>query len=161
MATSTATIPRIDTRFNKFSQAGVVLLAAVAFLTNQHVIVLVAAVVLGLSALAPAIGPFRLLYRYLVVPLRLITPRLIESHYENNYGGALNRLNAITEKLESLDFSSTPRFNSMIPVGRMLHSAMIRRRIAVSMAASPAPPRSDRSAATNNCVAPSSGSCRA
>ena len=25
-----------------------------------------------------------------------ITPRLIESHYENNYGGALHRLNAIT-----------------------------------------------------------------
>src|ERR1700730_6778272 len=39
-----------------------------------------------------------------------ITPRLIESHYENNYGGALNRLNAITEKLESLDFSSTPAY---------------------------------------------------
>ena len=39
-----------------------------------------------------------------------ITPRLIESHYENNYGGALNRLNAITEKLESLDFSSTPGY---------------------------------------------------
>src|SRR5215510_13422462 len=33
---------------------------------------------------------------------------LIESHYENNYGGALRRLNAITEQLESLDFSSTP-----------------------------------------------------
>src|SRR3954468_10867759 len=30
---------------------------------------------------------------------------LIESHYENNYGGALRRLNAITEKLESLDFA--------------------------------------------------------
>jgi len=28
---------------------------------------------------------------------------LIESHYENNYGGALRRLNAITEQLESLD----------------------------------------------------------
>ncbi|TMH10474.1 MAG: superoxide dismutase, partial [Betaproteobacteria bacterium] len=27
-----------------------------------------------------------------------------------NYGGALNRLNAITEKLESLDFSSTPGY---------------------------------------------------
>src|ERR1700730_7693135 len=39
-----------------------------------------------------------------------ITPRLIESHYENNYGGALNRLNAITKKLESLDFSSTPAY---------------------------------------------------
>ena len=29
-----------------------------------------------------------------------ISLRLIESHYENNYGGALRRLNAITEKLE-------------------------------------------------------------
>jgi Fe-Mn family superoxide dismutase len=38
---------------------------------------------------------------YLSVPL-------IESHYENNYGGALRRLNAITEQLESLDFATTP-----------------------------------------------------
>ena len=36
--------------------------------------------------------------------------KLIESHYENNYGGALRRLNAITERLESLDFSSTPGY---------------------------------------------------
>ncbi|MFY9317061.1 MAG: Fe-Mn family superoxide dismutase [Burkholderiales bacterium] len=34
--------------------------------------------------------------------------KLIESHYENNYGGALRRLNAITEQLESLDFAATP-----------------------------------------------------
>jgi Fe-Mn family superoxide dismutase len=27
-----------------------------------------------------------------------ITPRLIESHYEGNYGSALRRLNAITEE---------------------------------------------------------------
>ena len=32
-----------------------------------------------------------------------IPPRLIESHYEHNYGGALRRLNAITAELESLD----------------------------------------------------------
>jgi superoxide dismutase, Fe-Mn family len=32
-----------------------------------------------------------------------ITPRLIESHYEDNYGSALRRLNAITEELEALD----------------------------------------------------------
>jgi len=38
---------------------------------------------------------------YLSVPL-------VESHYENNYGGALRRLNAITEQLESLDFANTP-----------------------------------------------------
>ena len=36
--------------------------------------------------------------------------RLIESHYENNYGGALRRLNAITERLESLDFAKTPGY---------------------------------------------------
>jgi Fe-Mn family superoxide dismutase len=36
--------------------------------------------------------------------------KLIESHYENNYGGALRRLNAITEQLESLDFARTPGY---------------------------------------------------
>lgn len=36
--------------------------------------------------------------------------QLIESHYENNYGGALRRLNAITEKLESLNFGNTPPY---------------------------------------------------
>jgi superoxide dismutase, Fe-Mn family len=39
-----------------------------------------------------------------------LSQRLIESHYENNYGGAVNRLNAITEKLESLDFGTTPGY---------------------------------------------------
>jgi Fe-Mn family superoxide dismutase len=34
--------------------------------------------------------------------------KLIESHYENNYGGALRRLNAITDQLASLDFANTP-----------------------------------------------------
>ena len=33
---------------------------------------------------------------------------LMESHYENNYGGALRRLNAITEQLEAMDFEKTP-----------------------------------------------------
>ncbi len=39
-----------------------------------------------------------------------LSPQLIESHYENNYGGALRRLNAITEQLESLDFAKTPGY---------------------------------------------------
>jgi Fe-Mn family superoxide dismutase len=34
--------------------------------------------------------------------------KLIESHYENNYGGALRRRNAITEQLESLDLAKAP-----------------------------------------------------
>jgi Fe-Mn family superoxide dismutase len=36
------------------------------------------------------------------------TPGMIESHYENNYGGAFNRLNAITEELAALDPRTTP-----------------------------------------------------
>ena len=39
-----------------------------------------------------------------------LSTKLIESHYENNYGGALRRLNAIAEKLESLDFAKAPGF---------------------------------------------------
>src|SRR5688572_19510489 len=35
---------------------------------------------------------------------------LIESHYENNYGGAMRRLNAITEQLEKLDVTKAPGF---------------------------------------------------
>src|SRR5205085_9154111 len=36
--------------------------------------------------------------------------KLIESHYENNYGGAVRRLNAITEQLEKLDFATASGF---------------------------------------------------
>src|SRR5689334_11732669 len=42
--------------------------------------------------------------------LNSLSLKLIESHYENNYGGALRRLNAITAQLESLDFSTTPGY---------------------------------------------------
>src|SRR6201987_3670903 len=35
-----------------------------------------------------------------------MSERLIVSHYENNYGGAVQRLNAITKELAKLDFSS-------------------------------------------------------
>ena len=37
-----------------------------------------------------------------------LSQKLLESHYENNYGGALRRLNAISEQLASLDYASTP-----------------------------------------------------
>ena len=40
--------------------------------------------------------------------LSYLSVKLIESHYENNYGGALRRLNAITAQLEALDFANTP-----------------------------------------------------
>ena len=40
--------------------------------------------------------------------LSYLSVKLIESHCETHYGGALRRLNAITEQLESLDFANTP-----------------------------------------------------
>ena len=42
--------------------------------------------------------------------------KLIESHYENNYGGALRRLNAVTEQLEALDFAKAPAYVIAGPV---------------------------------------------
>src|SRR6185437_13811553 len=36
-----------------------------------------------------------------------MSPRLIESHYEHNYGGAVTRLNAIEKELEALDPATT------------------------------------------------------
>jgi superoxide dismutase, Fe-Mn family len=39
-----------------------------------------------------------------------MSEKLLVSHYENNYGGAVNRLNAITARLAELDFASAPVF---------------------------------------------------
>jgi len=39
-----------------------------------------------------------------------MSERLIVSHYENNYGGAVRRLNAIETQLAELDFASAPVF---------------------------------------------------
>ena len=42
--------------------------------------------------------------------LRGLSEKLIVSHYENNYGGAVKRLNSITAKLADLDYGSAPVF---------------------------------------------------
>jgi len=54
---------------------------------------------------------------YVVKPLscdpariRGMSERMIISHYENNYGGAVKRLNLIDEKLAELDYGNAPGF---------------------------------------------------
>ena len=42
--------------------------------------------------------------------VRGMSERLIVSHYENNYGGAVKRLNLIVEQLAGLDFNTAPNF---------------------------------------------------
>ena len=39
-----------------------------------------------------------------------MSERLIVSHYENNYGGAVKRLNLIEEQLAGLDYPNAPIF---------------------------------------------------
>jgi hypothetical protein len=70
--------PRVDTHLAKFSQAVTVLLSALAFLLNQPIIVAIAALILTLAAIVPSVSPFRLAYRYLVLPLHLLRPRIVE-----------------------------------------------------------------------------------
>ena len=81
METSSAvpsSVSRVDTHLARFSQAGTVLLSALAFLLNQPIIVVITAIILLLSALAPQRSPFRLVYRYVVLPLHLMRPRVVE-----------------------------------------------------------------------------------
>src|SRR5215208_2909689 len=42
--------------------------------------------------------------------VRGMSEKMIISHYENNYGGAVKRLNLIQEKLAELDFAAAPGF---------------------------------------------------
>src|SRR4051794_13743298 len=42
--------------------------------------------------------------------IKTMSERLIVSHYENNYGGAVKRLNLIEEQLAGLDYETTPGF---------------------------------------------------
>jgi hypothetical protein len=42
--------------------------------------------------------------------IRGMSERLIVSHYENNYGGAVKRLNSIEEKLAELDYANASGF---------------------------------------------------
>ena len=77
-SSTTTSIPRVDTHLAKFTQACVVLLTGLAFLLNQPIIVAITAVLMVISALAPSVSPFRLVYQGVVLPLRILKPRIVE-----------------------------------------------------------------------------------
>jgi superoxide dismutase, Fe-Mn family len=76
--------------------------------------------VAGLGALALLSGPARVAggtMTYATKPLPFdpqrikgLSEKLLLSHYENNYGGAVKRLNAIAAQLAELDFATAPGF---------------------------------------------------
>jgi Fe-Mn family superoxide dismutase len=59
----------------------------------------------------PFTGPETVLVRPLLLKpqwMKGLSERLLVSHYENNYGGALRRLNAIRARLAALDWERAP-----------------------------------------------------
>lgn len=77
-ALAQGTVPHVDTHLIRFGQGGVVLLTGLAFVLQAPALVVVAALALLIAAAVPAVGPFRLLYRGVVVPLGLLHPRVVE-----------------------------------------------------------------------------------
>lgn len=69
---------RVDTHLARFSQACTVVLSALGFIFEQPIIILVTAVIMAIAALAPDVSPYRLLYRWIVLPLHLLRPRIVE-----------------------------------------------------------------------------------
>lgn len=78
MSGTSSTALRVDTHLIKFGQAWVIGLTALAFVLVQPWIALITGLALAVSALAPAVGPFRLMYARGAVPLGLIRPRIVE-----------------------------------------------------------------------------------
>src|SRR3954470_21212604 len=61
----------------------------------------------------PSAGPAPILVRpFLLKPqwMNGLSERLLVSHYVNNYGGALRRLNAIRARLAKVDWANAPTF---------------------------------------------------
>jgi pimeloyl-ACP methyl ester carboxylesterase len=78
MSTNIEAMPRFDTSLGKFSQACTLVLVGLAFVLQLPVMVLYTTIILALSVLVPAIGPYRLIYRSILVPLHILHPRIVE-----------------------------------------------------------------------------------
>ncbi len=78
METLATPAPHVDTHLAKFSQASVAVLTALAFIFNQPILVLITAIIMVIAAFAPAVSPFKLVYQWIVLPLHLLKPRVVE-----------------------------------------------------------------------------------
>ena len=66
-------------------------------------------------AQSPATGPKPMTYAVKPLPfdpksIKGLSEKILTGHYENNYSGAVKRLNAITEQLAGLDYTKAPVF---------------------------------------------------
>lgn len=64
---------------------------------------------------APAAGPAPMIYEIKPLPfepsrIKGMSEKILTSHFENNYSGAVKRLNAIAAQLAGLDWANAPTF---------------------------------------------------
>jgi superoxide dismutase, Fe-Mn family len=94
----------LDTTRRDF--VGATVLAATAIATTTPI---------SIASAQPASGGPKMEYTIKKLPfdpakVKGLSEKLLVSHYENNYSGAVKRLNAITAQLASLDFATAPVF---------------------------------------------------
>lgn len=85
---------------------GLVTAAAAASTLGQQSAQAVTAMQSGIAPMAYEIKPFTLDPK----SVKGISEKILVSHYENNYAGAVKRLNAIATQLAELDFAKAPNF---------------------------------------------------
>ena len=87
-----------------------------------------------------------------------MSEKLIVSHYENNYGGAVKRLNLIEEQLAGLDFAKVPGFllNGLKREQLIAANSMILHELFFDGLGEESRPRRDLKAAIERDFAPSS-----
>lgn len=73
-----ATALRVDVHLAKFSQASIFILSGLAFVLGLPLLVLITAILMVWSVLAPSISPFKLVYQGIIIPLHLLRPRIVE-----------------------------------------------------------------------------------
>ncbi|HEY3247273.1 MAG TPA: DUF4395 domain-containing protein [bacterium] len=69
---------KVDHNAIKFSQVSLTVLSLAAFVANADWLVGVLAVIMAFSTALPAWGPFRLVYRYAVLPAGLLRPNVLD-----------------------------------------------------------------------------------
>ena len=76
--TTTAMVPRVDTHLAKFTQATTFVLSGLAFIFGQPALVVIAALLMLTGVLLPAYSPYKLFYQSVLIPLKLLRPRIVE-----------------------------------------------------------------------------------
>src|SRR5882672_7428344 len=90
----------------KFMQGGALAGAALAVALSERTALAQTASNAGVTAMIYDIKPMS----FDPKAIKGLSEKILVSHYENNYSGAVKRLNAITAQLAELDFSKAPVF---------------------------------------------------